>query len=576
MKMRISTKLSLFLLLASLLPLLLFGGLSLWQLRKATMISVTQGNANVSRRAAEQIEQYVKNALSLLEATTENINHADLKDWQKERILRNYINRFEEFNELTVFDLKGNVVATSRFGEVKRAPLLEEGVKTALGGHSYLSPVFIKEDLTPAMIAAYPIYRLTEVSGVLAAELNLLEMWRLVDSIKVGESGIVHVIDADGYMVATGSGKRKMDVFQRKKYPHSDRLSEILRPEGSIFWGGSGQEMLAVGKQLGKPLQWTVLVSQPTQEAFSLATRIGYLLLGIMIVILLVSVGLGYYAGRREVVHPIQALSKATEEISRGNLEYRVQLQTGDEFTRLGEAFNQMAIRLKELQEKLIREEKHALFGRIASGLAHDLKHPIQAIETTSRLMEKLYQDPDFRMTFRKTVDREFAKVNLFLRNLHNLTHEIPHHPAPIKFSQLITETLATFEPEAAKQGIRVTLDFPSEEVVVNGDFQGLNRAFSNLISNALQAMKRGGDLFLKVEETPGGVKVKVQDTGMGIAEGRLKTLFEDFVTTKRHGLGLGLAITKKIISQHGGKIEVESEVGKGTAFSVTIPYDFG
>src|SRR5262245_51960268 len=437
MRMRISTKLSLFLLFASLVPLLLFGLVSLWQLKKTTAISVIQGNANVSRRAAEQIEQYVKNALSLLEATAQNINHADLKDWQKERILKNYTNRFNEFNEITVWNLEGQVSATSRLGDIKMDSRVREAFEKAREGHSYLSSVYIKEDLSPAITAAYPIYRLTEASGVLVAELNLLQMWHLVDSIRIGKSGILHVIESTGLLIATGDGRRKTDVFQQKPFEPAEKISTILNPQGAVFKNPFGEEVLAAGTRLPEPIGWTVLVEEPTAEAYALARKIGYLLLGIMGTILLLALGFGYYAGKKQVVDPISTLSQATEELARGNLDYRISLKTGDEFEWLGQAFNQMAARLKELQETLVREERHAMFGKIASGLAHDLKHPIQAIETSSRLMEKLYDDPEFRATFRKTVEREFAKVNLFLENLHNLTHEVPHHPAPIKISDL-------------------------------------------------------------------------------------------------------------------------------------------
>jgi hypothetical protein len=165
MKIRIATKLTILLLLASLFPLLLFGGVSLWQLMKATQTSVIQGNFNVGQRAAEQIDQYVENALTLLASTAENINHADLKDWQKERILKNYINRFKEFNEMTLWNPQEKAVATSRLEEAKLSTRVQEALRKGFQGEAFLSPVFIKEDLTPAMLAAYPVYRLTEVTG---------------------------------------------------------------------------------------------------------------------------------------------------------------------------------------------------------------------------------------------------------------------------------------------------------------------------------------------------------------------------------------------------------------------------
>src|SRR5262245_15318004 len=187
--------------------------------------------------------------------------------------------------------------------------------------------------------------------------------------------------------------------------------------------------------------------------------------------------------------------------------------------------------------------------------------------------MDKMHDDPEFRGLFRKTVEREFAKINVFLQNLHNLTHEIPHHPQPLKISEVLGEALATFEPEAKKNKIEVITNFTDRTLQVRGDSMSLNQALSKLISNALQAMeKAGGRLTLEASGNGRGVEVQVRDTGPGIPPERIKTLFEDFITTKRHGLGLGLAITRKIISQHQGSLKVESQVGSGTTFFIHLP----
>jgi len=284
------------------------------------------------------------------------------------------------------------------------------------------------------------------------------------------------------------------------------------------------------------------------------------------------ALALGLWGGRRAVVHPIRALTEATREISRGNLKYRVALATGDEFQALGDAFNDMAVHLGELQERLIVEERHAMFGRIASGLAHDLKHPIQAIENISRLMDSMHDDPEFRQTFRKTVEREFSKINLFLENLHNLTHQVPLQPLPLSLAALLRETVATFELIGAKNHVTIRLDAPSDGLKIEGDRSALNRTFSNLISNAIQAMPSGGSLTVSGRVDSGFAEIRFQDTGMGIPPERLGSLFDDFVTTKRRGLGLGLAIVRKIIQQHFGTIDVQSRVDVGTIFTVRLP----
>ncbi len=574
MKMRISTKLMMLLLLAALLPLAVFGAVSLWQVRAATVRSVTEGNANVSRRAAEEIDQYVRNALTILQSTAENMSHADLQDWQRERILKNYINRFDEFNVLSIRDPNGRLVATSALEAKPLSPVEEKIFREALTKTEgpTLSSVFIKDDLTPAMAVGISIRRLTEVSGVLLAELNLLHMWYLVDSIKIGKQGILHVLDPENRFIATGDGARKKEVFQETSYEPARVLPEILEPSGKVFVNPMGVQVLAVGTRLQPPLRWTVIVSQPTSEAYALATRISYVLAGVTVLMILIALAFGYWGGKQNVVDPIRSLMLATQELARGNLEYRVAVDTGDEFALLGDAFNRMAVRLKEVQARLIQEERHALFGRIASGLAHDLKHPFQAIENVSRLMEKMYDDAGFRETFRKTVEREFGKVDLFLQNLHNLTHEIPYRPLPLSLVHVVRDAWETFEIEAKKQGIGSELRLPEVDARIEGDRVALNRVLSNLISNAIQAMSAGGKLTLSASVYDTRAIIEVKDTGMGIPPERISKLFDDFVTTKRRGLGLGLAITRKIVEQHQGQIDVQSRVGEGTVFTIRLP----
>ncbi|HEX5037663.1 MAG TPA: sensor histidine kinase [bacterium] len=572
MQLRIAPKLVLLLLAASFLPLILFGTIAFRQVRGATERSVTEGNVNVSRRAAEQIDQYVRGAVAVLESGAENISNADLKPWQKERILKNQVNRFDAFNRLEIRSPDGAVVAGS---EVTTKPLSEREAKVfeeAKSGKTALSEVFIKDDLTPALDVAVPIRTLGEVSGVLLADLNLLQMWYLVDSIKIGRRGILHVLDPEERLIASGDGDRKRDVFQRKPFEPKGVLPGILQAMGAHFRNPSGVEVIAVGTRLPEPLRWSVIVEQPTSEAYALAERVGQLLAAALAAMLLAALGLGLWGGRRSVVHPIRALTEATREISRGNLNYRVALTTGDEFQELGNAFNDMAVHLGELQEKLIVEERHAMFGRIASGLAHDLKHPIQAIENISRLMDSMHDDPEFRQTFRRTVEREFSKINLFLENLHNLTHQVPLQPLPLALAPLLKECVATFELIGAKTHVTIRLELPAEALKIEGDRNALNRSFSNLISNAIQAMPSGGSLTIAVRAVGDMAEIRFQDTGMGIPPERLGSLFDDFVTTKRRGLGLGLAIVRKIIQQHFGTIEVQSRVDAGTTFTVRLP----
>lgn len=250
----------------------------------------------------------------------------------------------------------------------------------------------------------------------------------------------------------------------------------------------------------------------------------------------------------------------------------RVRIGSADEFQRLGEAFNGMADRLVELQQTAVKQERQAMFGRIAAGLVHDLAHPIQNIGNNCRLMLKMYQDEDYRETFRRTVERELQIVRRVLEDLRNLARPIPLERFPVDVGRSVGENVENMMHLAETAGVSLVVDVPEAPVYILGDVFALGRAFRNIVLNAIQATPPGGSIVVRAEGADDRVRITFTDTGCGIAPDRLQAIFDDFMTTKRRGLGLGLAITKKIVEQLGGAIRVESEVGHGTTFTIEFP----
>ncbi len=322
-------------------------------------------------------------------------------------------------------------------------------------------------------------------------------------------------------------------------------------------------------KSIAQDPNWYLILAQPTKEAFAPLQQLLWILLGLILGTLTMMVLLGIWGSRRTLLRPVASLREATRALGRGDLAYRVSNLGNDEFGELGQSFNLMAERLIEFQEQIRRQERLAMFGRIASGLAHDLKHPVKNIESAAKLMEQMYEDEAYRETFTRIVQREFSRINHFLEDLRNLTHEMPFLPQMFNLSALIMEVRESFSSVAQDQGVSLELALPAEQVKVWGDPNLLRRVVENLLSNAFQAMgNKRGRIGIQFSLAPAqGVILKVWDEGPGIPPERLQGLFEEFATTKRKGLGLGLAITKKILDLHKGSIKVESEVGKGTCF---------
>ena len=212
------------------------------------------------------------------------------------------------------------------------------------------------------------------------------------------------------------------------------------------------------------------------------------------------------------------------------------------------------------------------MFGRIAAGLVHDLSHPIQNIGNSCKLIQKMFDDLEYRETFKRTVERELVVIKRVLEDLRNIARPIPLERFPIEVDRSLSDVVESMQQHAETAGLTLRAELSAPGTFIEGDLFALGRVYRNLIVNAIQATAPGGLVVVATEIVPSGVQIRVYDTGCGIAPDRLPKVFEDFMTTKRRGLGLGLAISKKIVDQLGGRISVASEVGKGTTFVLEFP----
>jgi signal transduction histidine kinase len=564
----IAARFALLLALAAVFPLVLYGAVSILSLQRGTRESVIQGHANVASRAAEEIRRYISTNARVLRALAADLQDTELQTWQQDRILKSYVLDFREFREVTLFTEDGGIVATSRVGRPSVGIPSERDRAVMLEGVS-MSPISIDADQLPTTVFAVHLMHLNQPSGWLVAEFRLEEMWRMVDQIRLGEQGYAMVLAPDGALVAHGDPDKKALVAE----------STNMR-DHPLFGGGvpdaeytdaDGRRTLAVAAAI-PTLGWTVVVEQPTSEAFATAAELRRQLLVAIAAGLLVMISAGYVFGRRYMINPIRKLQRGTTSIAAGDLSTRVTIDSRDEFGELGASFNTMADRLVELQEDVKRQERHAMFGRVAAGLVHDLSHPIQNIGNSTRLLLRDDLDAESRDLFRRTIERELETLRRFMDDLRNIVKPKPIERFAMDVNQSVAEIVDPMKAEGTRNGITVETQYAAGPLVIEGDRFALGRVYRNLVTNAIQATEAGGTVHVETARDGGHVVVRVGDTGTGIAPDRLGAIFDDFVTTKRRGLGLGLAISKRIVEQLDGTITVESELGKGTVFTMRFP----
>jgi signal transduction histidine kinase len=316
-------------------------------------------------------------------------------------------------------------------------------------------------------------------------------------------------------------------------------------------------------------------------------------------IILTVLVGIFFV---RSIEKPIKELTMGTEAVSKGDLRWRVSVDSADEIGKLADAFNQMTKDLRESQERLVLSEKLASLGTMAAGMAHEIKNPLVSLRTFTQLLTQKWEDKDFREKFSSIIPLEIERINRIAESLLKFGKPMKPELTKVDVNALLEEVLMLFESETKKYNIRLTKKL-AELPEITGDAGQLQQAFVNIVKNALESMHdKGGELIVKTdvgdvvklgkmqregrkrgEEMVWGeeevmekpipvIFIEVSDTGEGIPEENLKSLFDPFFTTKMSGTGMGLPITLRIIEEHKGSVKVRSQMGKGTTFIITLP----
>lgn len=284
----------------------------------------------------------------------------------------------------------------------------------------------------------------------------------------------------------------------------------------------------------------------------------------------------------KRFTQPITDLGQAARRVTAGNLDFEVPVAGPEEVSTLTKTFNEMLTvlrRSRELEEQLQRAERSAVIGRLASGIAHEIRNPLNFINLSiDHLREAFAPANEAQRTQYKhiltTIKDELARLNRLVSDFLSYGR-----PAKLKLRELdaralVEEVRNLVEAKAEEQGVKITIasNGNGNQTKLTADAEQLKTCFSNLMINAIQAMPGGGELEVGLYPNPERLEIEFTDTGTGILPESLEQIFEPYYSTKETGIGLGLPLTKKIIEEHGGQISVESEVGEGTTFLVTLP----
>lgn len=369
-------------------------------------------------------------------------------------------------------------------------------------------------------------------------------------------------------------------------------LHLFLRDYQAIFipFEARGETLGWMGVVL--PSSYVVAAEATSRNTFSMIFTLGTV--GVIIIGLLLS---------QSIARPILRLHTMTHEVAAGNLDQSIGLNRSDEIGELADAFDVMTLRLRErtqeashlyeeaiqrnkelaeinqqlrsTQMQLVQSEKLAAVGQLTAGIVHDVKNPLTVVKGMTELLIADESTPDALAEELKLIRDSVSKANVILSDLLTFARQSKPEMEHRDMRETVEAALRLTAFPLRKAHIELYKELPEESVMMTYDNQQIEQVLVNLVNNAIHAMPAGGKLYVRLAESNGMFSLDIQDTGIGIPTENLGKIFDPFFTTKPEGegTGLGLSVSYGIISNHDGRIEVNSTQGEGTTFTVLLPY---
>lgn len=440
-------------------------------------------------------------------------------------------------------------------------------------------------------------------AAVVGVTLDLAAVQDLVGDARLGTSGYVYVVDSRGGPIAHPN----LAAFSRRSLA-LPQVAKALRSSsevGSTVGRNLGGETVLSAWATVEPVRWKVFVEQPESEAFAPIRgkiwRTALLLAGFVAAGIVMSVFLA-----RRLVRPIKRMQTAAARIGAGAYGERIELDRRDELGGLADELNRMAASLQELvkgleqrvaerttelQQALVELSEKSGQLEIASkhksdflaNMSHELRTPLNAIIGFSQVLQQRLVG-EINEKQEEYLDDVLASANHLLTLINDILDlskiEAGHvelEIATFSLREALERGIVIVRERATRNGVQLALEVDPEVDLVHGDERRIRQVVFNLLANAVKFTPEGGRVDVTTARSDGEVRIAVADTGPGIAPGDEKRIFEEFQQTdvgtrQQEGTGLGLALSKRLVELHGGRIWVESEMGKGSTFVFTLP----
>ncbi len=578
------TKVFKILLIIGIVPLLIIAFVHLATVAKTRLENVSELQLQVINGTTEKLKRYfdqktdVFNLVIELTPVPDNISETNLASLNF--LIDELKAETDDVKEISFVDKNGNEIV--KRSEAQAEPILEnvaerDDFQAAISGKDYFSPISFTPEGPIMQIASQIENRNREIIGVISAKINLKQIEDIISKIKIGNQGFIYLIDADGNLI-TSSNKNFAKSGQNLS--QINLIKDVLN--GKVHEGKSlediyknllGQRVIFSAKPI-ETINWFLVSEWPWEDAFSVIWALIIRTFLIIFVTLILIIGFSLLF-TQWVVRPVETLGQGADEISKGNLDYRISIKTGDELEKLGERFNKMIKVLKENQE--LRDE----FVFIA---AHELRAPVTVIRWYLEMIlngnfGKVEKKMEEALKFTENSNKRLIKlVQDLLEVARSEAGKMGIRVEPVLIKENIKEVLKGLGNSAANKGIKLIYQELEKDIKVKADPYKLKEVITNLVDNAIKYTIKAGEITVNHEIEDNYLITNIKDQGIGISEENMKKLFTKFFrvrikeTQDIEGTGLGLFICKEIVERMGGKIWAKSQLGKGSTFSFSLP----
>jgi two-component system, NtrC family, sensor kinase len=473
----------------------------------------------------------------------------------------------------------------------------------ARSGRPYFGRVYFQRGSQPHMTIA--VAESAPGRGVVAAAVDLSAVRQVIDRARVGTSGYAYAVDARGQLVTHPDINL---VLRHTSFASLPQVRAALRrPSGTGAVTGhdeNGTNVLSAFRTV-PPLGWRVFVEERTSEAYAPLRAAIWRTALLLVAFLLLAVATSVLLARR-LVRPIESIQLGASRIGGGAFDQRIEVRSNDELGALADEFNVMAARLQESYSSLeqkVEERTRELATALAdldeksreleaasrhkseflANMSHELRTPLNAIIGFSQVLrDELFgevneKQADYLGDMLSSANHLLSLINDILDLSKVEAGQIELEVAPFSLREALESGVVMVRERATRDGIRVALATDPGLDLVEGDERRIRQVIFNLLSNAVKFTPAGGAVDLNAARVDGEVWVTVSDTGPGLASQDHQRIFEEFQQADtglelREGTGLGLALSKRLVELHGGRIWVDSELGRGSSFVFTLP----